>query len=216
MHIFLIIMLILLLIFAILLWSSVVVEVEYWGGRFLWSIRYFGIKILPRKKKEEDVAEDEDASEEDKKKKKEKKPKKKRLLADKIAYMLADLWEKADLVSDILSAAPPFLRRFARGITWDRIEVDFLIANEDAADCAIAYGRMQTLVQNILAQAGQLIRVRRKRVAIACDFAADKCRWDVRFRLKLRVGSTLAAAICFAYHYLKGSREMAKMLPKKK
>lgn len=216
MKIFLIILLILMLILVIVMRSSLALEVEYWNGKFVWSVRYFGIRIFPGKEKEEDPEEEAKKDAEKKQKKAEAKAQKKeekrrRLLADRFALKLQELWENADMVSDILDAFPNAMRRLTRGMTWDRIETDIVVANDDAADCAIAYGRIRAAIHNLLAQAGRVMKVKQKRISIICDFAADQSRWNVRCRLKLRVGSTLWAALCFACRYLWNSRKMAKL-----
>ncbi len=220
MKIFLIILLILILILAIIMRTSLVVEAEFWDGKFQWAVKYFGFKIFPRKEKETDEeeearkkAEKKQKKEENKRKKKEEKAaeKRKRHWPDRLARKLEELWENADMVSDILAASPGLFRRLAKGMTLDRVETDIVIANDDAADCAITYGRMQIAIQNLLAQLGRAIRVKRKKIAIACDFAADKSVFNARGRLKVRIGSTLWAALCFGCHYLWHSRKMAKL-----
>ncbi len=225
MKIFLIILLILALILTIIMRSSLVVEAEFWDGKFQWAVKYFGFKLFPTKEKEKDEAEEARKEAEKKQKKAEKKAKEKeekaaekrrRLWPDRLARKLEELWGNADMVSDILAASPGMFRRFAKGMTLDRIETDIVVANDDAADCAITYGRIQIALQNLLAQLGRAIRVKRKRVSIICDFAADKSRFDMRARLKIRVGSTLWAAICFGCHYLWHSRKMAKLTENRK
>ncbi|MBR4318678.1 MAG: hypothetical protein IKP69_01340, partial [Oscillospiraceae bacterium] len=52
-----IILLVLLILLVIICLSSAVVYVSFWDGKFDWNIRYFGIKLLPRKKKSQKPSE---------------------------------------------------------------------------------------------------------------------------------------------------------------
>ncbi len=53
MRIFLTIMLVLLVLLLAVCLSNAVISLRYWDNAFTWSIRYLGIRILPRKKKPE-------------------------------------------------------------------------------------------------------------------------------------------------------------------
>ncbi len=228
MRIVLTILLILLLLLIIILLSSAVVFVEYWNGEFRYAVRYFGIQVYPFRTKQDSSPKNPEKDTEKEEKKAQKKAqkeeqkkaekaaakaeKKKLLIADKMRNAMQTIAERSDMIADALSAAPAPLQRLLRAITLGKLEIDFLIANEDAADCAILYGRMQVLVQNFLANLGKHIHVRRKRVQIACDFAADECRWNIRFCLKLQIGTAAAAALWFLWKYWRGGRKANKAI----
>lgn len=226
MRIFLIILLIVLVLFIIILCSSIVAAVEFWDGKFTFAVRYFGIKIFPFKKKKEQPPPDpeKEAAKAEKKAKKQaakdaKKQaeqeeiaaaNKKRLLAEKIQRTIQKTADTSDLISNILSAVPRPLQKLLQAVTLDKVETDLRIGGEDAADAAILYGRMQLAVQNLLAGLGRWIHVKRKNVAISCDFTRDNTLWNVRFRLKVRIGTVLLAGIWFGWHYWQGSRKAKK------
>jgi hypothetical protein len=213
MRVFLLILLIILLFLAILLLSSIALYVQYRDGSFDWSVRYFGIRILPfRKKRENDTAVSDTKTEKKSKAahfRKGKEPpkqnpeKRREYFMDKLWKGLQHLAEKADMAGSLAGAVPRPLRRLCRGIVWGNICVDFLVAGEDAAECAVLYGRIQILVQNLLALAGTVISVRRKKICIDCDFTADESRWNFSFQVKLRVGTAAAAALWFLHDYNK-------------
>ncbi len=219
MRIVLWILLVLLLILVILCLSSVVVTVEYWDGAFRYAVRYFGIKVYPfPEKKETDPEKEKQKAAEKAQKKAEKEAKKqaekeaaaaaqkKRLPAEKIQRALQSLAERADLISEMFSAVPGPLRKLLHAVTLDRIETDFRIGGEDAADMALLYGKIQIAVQNLLAGLGQWIRVKRKQVRIICDFTADESRWNFRFRVKANIGTAVAAALWFLWKYWRAGK----------
>lgn len=228
MQIFLIILLILLLILAVILCSSIVLAVEFWDGTFRYAVRYFGIQVFPFKKKKEqkppDPEKETTKAEKQAKKQAEKDAikqaeqeeiaaaNKKRLLAEKIQRIFQKIADTSDLISNILSAVPRSLRKLLQAVTLDRIETDLRIGGEDASDTAVLYGRMQLAVQNLLANLGRWIHVKRKNIAISCDFTQDKSIWNFRCRLKIHIGTVLLAGIWFGWHYWQGSRKAKKAI----
>lgn len=226
MQIFLTILLILLLILAIILMSEAVLAVEFWDGQFRFAVRYFGIQVYPFKKNKEKTPPDPEReaakaekqaakkAEKDARKQAEKESaaaeRKKRLPAEKIQGIFQKIADTSDLIGNILSAVPRPLQKLLQAVTLDRIETDLCIGGEDAADAAVLYGRVQLAVQNLLANLGRWIHVKRKNIAISCDFTKDTSVWNARCRLKVRIGTVLLAGIWFGWHYWQGSRNAKK------
>ncbi len=225
MKIFLIILLVLALLLLVILLSRVEAYAEYWDGTFRYAVRYFGIQVYPFRKKagtenkpEEQTAEETPKDAEKKAQKEaekqaakevEAKVRKHILPAEKMQELMQTISEKADLISDILAVVPGTLQRLLRAVTLE-LETDLLIGGEDAADTAVLYGRIQLALQNLLANLGKHIHVKRKNVRIACDFASDDSRWNVRASIKVRIGTAAAAALWFLWHYWTGSRKARK------
>lgn len=225
MRIFLIILLVLLLILAIIMVSRIVLAVEFWNGEFRYAVRYFGIQVYPFKNKKEPdpekaakKAEEKERKKEEKKAKKEaekaeeKAARKKRLLADNMQRAMQKFAERSDMIGEILSAIPGPLQKLLRSVTLGNLETDFVIGGEDAADTALLYGKIQIAVQNVLAFLGKYIHVKRKKVHIACDFAADESRWNVRCQVKVRIGTALAAALWFVWKYWRAGKKADKAI----
>lgn len=121
---------------------------------------------------------------------------------DKLWKKLQSNAEKADFAGNVLRALPGPLKRLARGISWYAIETDFLIAGEDAAECALLYGRVQSLLHPLLAQSGTVMKVKRKKMIVVCDFTEDKCRWDFSCKFRIRIGTVLASGITLVWIFL--------------
>ena len=149
-----------------------------------------------------------DSSEEDSEKKKTKKKKKddnddifaeesgeeeeaKKSLSDKIEFLVG-IWE---------SAQRPMLKIF-RGFRLKDLYIDFVIADEDAYDCALKYGRYSTLVYNGIAFFSQLFTVRLKTIDVRPQFGVSKGRWDAAGKLYFRLGTLVIAGAWFLITYL--------------
>ena len=200
--ILLLIVLILLLIFITICLSSIVIKISFWGGKLQYCVAYFGFQILPFKKKTNFL---------DKFQKKKKKPKskekKQNFLIDKILIQLQKFVTMTDILSSGFYALSGTLQKFAKAIKWCNIKTDITIGNEDAYECAKQYGLIQAVLQNLLVLLDTLTQVKRKQIAVACDFTRDDSRYDISFTCKMHIGKFLIAVICFLWEYLKDSRK---------
>lgn len=139
------------------------------------------------KKKEKDDSDDDifadeksEGSEDDEKKS----------LSDKIEFLVG-IWE---------SAQRPMLRIF-RGFRLKDLYIDFVIADEDAYDCALKYGKYSALVYNGIAFFSQLFTVRLKTIDVRPQFGVSKGRWDAAGKLYFRLGTVVIAGAWFLITY---------------
>ncbi len=244
MRIFLVILLILLLLIELLMLLTGVLRVKFQNGQFQWQLRVLGIRILPRspkrkKKQNEEVLPPEDMNgdgeetagteekptEQDKeiqaegteeKKTPMQEDERKRLLADRIWHMVQKIAEKADMGGNIFNSLPRPLKTLCKGISLCKVKIDFLIACEDAADCALTYGSVQAAVQCFLSDMGKHFRVKRKKICIQWDYTADKSRWDFGLDLRVRLGPLIAAALYFWIDYQLDIRRTRKAVSGRK
>jgi len=211
-----IILLVLLGLLVIICLSSAVVHLSFWDGKFDWSVRYFGIKILPKKKKSEKPSDEKNKKsnklfkKSDKKETSDCEKKSKKFKADAFLYKLQETAHKTDMADSALNALPSALRWIGKALTWYAVETDIVIADEDASTCAQKYGLMQMILQNLLSQTGNLIRVKRKKIQIRCDFTADKSLYQFRCKVKFHIGKTILAGIAFLWNYFKDSSQAKK------
>lgn len=225
MRILLIILLVIVLLLTMILLSSAVLAVEFWNGEFRYAVRYFGIQVYPfKREKEPDPVKEKQKTEEKEQKKQEKKAKKeaekqaekaerqKLLLAEKIQYAMQRFAERSDMIGEILSAIPGPLQKLLKSVTLGNLETDFRIGGEDVADTALLYGKIQIAVQNVLAFLGKYIHVKRKKVGIVCDFTADESLWNVRCKVKVRIGTAVAAALWFLWKYWRAGKQADKQI----
>lgn len=221
MRIFLWILLILLLLTGLLMALTAVLHVQYWEGTFTWQLRICGISIpqrfFQRKKKSGEDASEKNVKPEKKSRKSRKvsapeltQEQKKKLLADRIWTSMQKNTEKADTIGSILFSLP--VKMLLRGVSLCRIQIDFLIADEDAARCAWLYGEVQAGVHTLLAKLSRIIKVKQKGIRIGWDYTADACRWDCKADLRVRVGPLLTAALYFWMGYQRDKHRAQKAL----
>ena len=142
-----------------------------------------------KKKKDEDLDEeffDEDDDSADKSQDEDKKS-----LSDKIEFIVG-IWE---------SAQRPLLKIF-KGFKLRDLYIDFVIADEDAYDCAMKYGKYSALVYNGIAFFSQLFTVRLKTIDVRPQFGVSKGRWDAAGKLSFRLGTVVIAGAWFLMTYI--------------
>ncbi|MBR5683568.1 MAG: hypothetical protein IKW96_09915 [Ruminococcus sp.] len=115
----------------------------------------------------------------------------KKSLSDKIEFLVG-IWE---------SAQRPMLKIF-KGFRLKDLYIDFVIADEDAYDCALKYGKYSTLVYNGIAFFSQLFTVRLKTIDVRPQFGVSKGRWDAAGKLYFRLGTVVIAGAWFLITYL--------------
>lgn len=115
----------------------------------------------------------------------------KKSLSDKIEFLVG-IWE---------SAQRPMLKIF-RGFRLKDLYIDFVIADEDAYDCALKYGKYSTLVYNGIAFFSQLFTVRLKTIDVRPQFGVSKGRWDAAGKLYFRLGTVVIAGAWFLITYI--------------
>lgn len=226
MRVLLVILLILVLLCVAVCLSDIVVAVKLKDGEFTWGVSYFGIHVFPLKKKAEKAPSGLEKPEKKPKKRKaagasrkakkqqKKEEERKAFLTDKLWKLVQKIAGIADLGGSALSALPGPFQKLLRSVKWCDIKTDFVIGGEDAAACAKLYGTVQALLPMTL-QAQHIIRVQRRSISVKCDFTEDKCRWDLSCKVKVRIGTVLAAGIWLGVRFLLDSRKYGKLVEKK-
>ncbi len=126
------------------------------------------------------------------------KKKRKKTIEDKL-FELDDKLDTLKLLYDI-GKKPVF--NILKGIHLTRLFIDFDIANEDAYDCAINFGRMNALVFNAVGNLACLFTVKKKSIDIHCVYDSAPAKYDASFYLRLRPTTVVAAAASFGVKYL--------------
>lgn len=141
-----------------------------------------------------------------KKQKEEPKKKKKRKSKEKEPKEAPDL---ISILSIIISFVKSFLRLFAGSVRIRSSRLHIVVAAEDAADTAIAYGALTQAV-NLLFPMLDGIKTfkhlpRGKELSIRADFLSDTPKIDADVELYIRVGSALKAVCLAAIRAFKGA-----------
>lgn len=116
---------------------------------------------------------------------------KSKTISDKIDFLI-DIWD---------IAGRPLLKVF-RGFHIKNVYIDFIVANEDAYKCALAYGTVCNTVYNGLAWLGELFTVSYETVDIRCGFSLKKSQWDASCKVSFRLYHLVGAGIWFLAMYI--------------
>lgn len=108
----------------------------------------------------------------------------------------------AQLFSELAKLATAALRRVLAAITVDRLNLQARIVCEEADETAIRYGQVCAVLYPALAGLESVVRVRKKNIAIAPDFLAEKGELVVDLRLHIIPLRVLWAALRFAVGFL--------------
>ena len=146
-------------------------------------------KKTKKKKKKKDEESDDDLFDDDEEEQFENEDKKS--LGDKVEFIVG-IWE---------SAQRPLLKIF-KGFKLKDLYIDFVIADDDAYDCALKYGRYSVLVYNGIAFFSQLFTVRLKTIDVRPQFGVSRGRWDAAGKLSFRLGTVVIAGAWFLLTYL--------------
>ena len=120
---------------------------------------------------------------------------------DRLWEKLQDLAEKMDMAGSGLHALPGPLKKLLRGVKLYDIDTDIVTAHEEADKCAELYALVTGGLHSLLGHLSLLMKVRRRDMRIVCDFAADECRFDFSFRVRVRIGAAVGAGIWFLWVY---------------
>jgi hypothetical protein len=150
-------------------------------------------KALKKKKKEEKKA-----AKEAKKAKKSKNGSKNKS-GEKEKRSLRDILE---LAKSLLTPVKKGMRRLFKGIRITKFYLDIEVGNFDAYECAVAYGKICTVVANTLAFFQSFFVIKADHIDIQPRFGTEKTVYTARFRAKISPSAVLAAGFSLAWTYL--------------
>ncbi len=189
------------LIIATLLASSVKIVLDI-SQRAFFEIGFLGIKIFsydsskPEIKKEESKAV---------KIKKTDKSKEKGKLT-KLFREYAKNKHKKELVEELFDLFKTILEKF-RGllphIRFKKIMLDLTVATPDAAQTAILYGRLCTVVYSLVALLEYAVNFSPEKITVKTDFTSESLRLILNGVIKIRILFILGFALSLAFSVLK-------------
>lgn len=122
------------------------------------------------------------------------------------------------MVIDTLKKSGKVFRRLVRGIAIHDISLDIDVANEDAYEAALGYGKMNMIVYNIVSFLRSFFTVSIDHININCKYNSSDSRYDgacvVRVTPATLLAVVLGLAVRFLFVYLRKKREIRKELKK--
>jgi hypothetical protein len=177
------------------------VDVKYIGGNFDYKITYAFIKIYPRKTKKSKKVKNSKAkktSKKDTSKKTPKESKKKKSASSSDSNALDTL----NMALDIIKAIKEKLGEFITSIKITNLYINFQIADIDAYDCALKFGKLSIVLGNVLGFLQRHFKVKKKSITLQPKYNSNDSLYDISFKVKLGVGKGLGKIIVMLFKVL--------------
>ena len=106
-----------------------------------------------------------------------------------------------------------FLGDFRRKLRVKNLELKLIMANADPCDLAISYGKAWAAVSGLLPNLERIFVIKKRDVAVECDFTADKTVVYAKLDITITLGRLLALAVRYGiralrdYIHLKNKRK---------
>lgn len=167
------------LFFAILLYPSFTVYVKI-ADEITIKVGAYGLKftIIPQKEK----------AEKPKKTKGEPSKKKPKSKVDETTF-----GETVELVLTAIKAVLKPTAKLLSKVRLQAVDINIAVCGDDADKTAVKYGQINIAIFNTLSNLKRFIKVKIKRVDIRPDFVGDEDRYDIFFKVKLRLYQILGA-----------------------
>lgn len=179
--------------FTIILITSVKCKLAYKGEDFLVKagVLCFWFTLFPQKEKSEKVKKTKKKSKNEKKKadnSETQKPKKKK---DKLDF---------SLIRNLIDSGLKGLQTLWRHLIFYNLCIRITVGDEDAAECALHYGKLCGLIYGGIAAAKNIANLDEKEISLFCDFSKNETEYDVEAAVRIRIAFVLGAAVRMLFH----------------
>lgn len=112
--------------------------------------------------------------------------------------------EKMDFefILNLIGSGAKGLGTLLRHLRIKRLVLRIVVGDEDAAQCAIQYGKYCALVHGGLAAATNLVHLKAKEVSINCDFKRNETEIEAGALVGIRVVFVFGAAFRMLFHFV--------------
>lgn len=216
------------LVFAILLNCPVRADISYIGEKLDIKVKYLFLTLYPVKEKppkkiketeiepseepvkeesfsgeeaEESIPLEEEIPEEPKKLTREEKKRLKRIEKRRKQREKEELKEKIELIMTLIKSSGKGVKKLISSISIYNIAIDFTVANEDAYDAALGYGKMNIIVFNALNFVRTFFTVSIEHINISCKYNSSESVYDGSCSVRANPAKVLGAAISVASRF---------------
>lgn len=186
-----------LLFFAVILFSPVILRFRYKDGRLDASVRYLILLIDFSPEKLAKRAERKAARAVKKEYKKQEEEEEGGLKAEKAAA------DTVKTVWSLLKASKKSLNIIRRHLVFYKIRAAVVAGGEDAHKAGTNYAVYCTLIPNLISLLDALFVVREPRISILPDFLLEKTSLDIAFRVRISPWYVLSATLNILIKFLK-------------
>ena len=111
---------------------------------------------------------------------------------------------------NMISSGGKGLRVLLRHLNVRFLLLHIVAGNEDAAECALLYGKISAAVYTGLAVAENIVSIRKRDISLRCDFDAKQTRVEAQTQLSIRVIFVLEAACCMLLRFVANTIKNSK------
>lgn len=114
-----------------------------------------------------------------------------------------NLKETFEMIWELIQTAKRPIKLLYRHLWVHKLDFQLVVAREDAAQTAIAYGQMNGWVYGAWAMLSNLVHMKKGRVQVLADYLSVGDRLRLSLQLRLRIVFLLAAGACFIWNFLR-------------
>ena len=115
-------------------------------------------------------------------------------------YEVITKWESIKLY---LPLGKKVFKRLIKSIRISGLNVNLAVANEDAYECAMMYGKANAAIYNALCILKLIFTVSVKQIYITSKFNSSETDYNLKCRVKIRPSTIIAIAFCALIGYLR-------------
>lgn len=113
----------------------------------------------------------------------------------------------------LVKVALDLLGDFRRKLRVDELYLRLILASSDPCDLAVNYGRTWAAVGNLIPQLERYFVIKKRDIAVECDFTADKTLVYLQMKITITFGRLLSLLAIYGF---RGLKEFLKLKKKRK
>lgn len=113
----------------------------------------------------------------------------------------------------LVKVALDLLGDFRRKLRVDELYLRLILAASDPCDLAVNYGRAWAAVGNLLPQLERFLVIKKRDVAVECDFTASQTLVTAQLKITITLGRLVTLAVVYGF---RGLKEFLKLKKKRK
>lgn len=110
--------------------------------------------------------------------------------------------EKWEMIKPYVPLAKKAFKKLIKAIRITDIYIDLKIANEDAYDCAMNYGRANMAIYETLGIISSFFTMSIKKTSISCKFNSSDTEYDFSCKVKTRPSTLIAIAVSILVKFI--------------
>ncbi|MDP4153071.1 MAG: DUF2953 domain-containing protein [Bacillota bacterium] len=120
------------------------------------------------------------------------------------------------LIGETLQLANKILRVFRRQLLFDRLELDLVVATDDAFQTALLYGGICSVLYPVDSIIRQYVRVKKGALSVNADFNLNKTKFDFHLFVSLKVYNIfiiiMAIIVMGLKYYIRNRKQLKSAL----